>query len=88
MKLKDVTRKNILRAIIEYDSIGRDAFLAKYGFKPGRRFFIQMKSGLRYDSKAIIGAAAGLRCNEFSGGVATIGPVCRRCGFELVDVGV
>lgn len=84
-KLKDVTRKAILLAMIEYNEMGREAFLSKYGYKRANRFYI-VKGRRRFDSKAIIGVAAGLRCNEFSGGAATIGPVCKRTGFKLVDV--
>jgi 5-methylcytosine-specific restriction protein A len=83
-KLKDITREDMLRAITECDELGREAFLSKYGFKPGKRFFIK-HNRRTYDSKAIVGVAAGLAPNEFSGGAATIGPVCRRTEFKLEE---
>jgi hypothetical protein len=85
MKLKDITREDMLRAISECDILGRADFLKKYGFKPGKRFFIVFNR-LRYDSKAIVGVAAGLSASEFSGGAATIGPVCRRCDLTLKEI--
>jgi len=45
-------------AIAEFDTLGRAAFLAKYGFGPARSYFVLFRGG-RYDSKAIAGAAHG-----------------------------
>jgi len=46
------------QAIAEYDRIGRAAFLARYGFREARSYFL-VHNGKRYDSKAIVGAAIG-----------------------------
>lgn len=46
------------RAMDEYDRIGQEAFLDKYGFHPAKRFMV-VRDGRRYDSKAIFGAAWG-----------------------------
>jgi hypothetical protein len=59
MGLNDVTREGVLAAMGEFDRLGRDAFLAKYGFGGARAYFL-VHEGRRYDSKAIVGAAHGL----------------------------
>ena len=76
--MSDLTASAVLRAIEEFDQLGRDAFLEKYGFGKAREYLIQ-KDGRLYDSKAIVGAAHGylpgqtaLKPNEFSGGEATV----------------
>jgi len=57
MALSDITdRRSVLRAIAEFDRIGRNDFLAKYGFGPARSYWL-LHEGRRYDSKAIIDAA-------------------------------
>lgn len=39
--LGDLTSRDaILQAIAEFDRIGRDQFLLKYGFKPARSYFL------------------------------------------------
>lgn len=40
MALNELTRQEILRAIEEYDQLGRDAFLKKYGFGPARSYLL------------------------------------------------
>jgi hypothetical protein len=63
----------------EFDELGREAFLNKYGFGPARTYFIE-HNGERYDSKAVYGAAFGLdnpddgplTYSDFSGGEATV----------------
>jgi hypothetical protein len=52
----DLTREAVLRAISEYDALGRDAFLAKYGYRPARSYYLSHQ-GRRFDSKAIAGVA-------------------------------
>jgi 5-methylcytosine-specific restriction protein A len=44
------------QAMAEHDAVGRDAFLAKYGFGPAREYVV-VEGGREYDSKAIAGAA-------------------------------
>ncbi|WP_457101601.1 tetratricopeptide repeat protein [Microbacterium sp. P5_E9] len=61
------------RALEEFDRIGRDAFLLKYGYGKARDYFLMTDTG-RYDSKAIFGVAYGyqhgvpLGSDQFSGG--------------------
>ena len=71
----------VSRAMDEFDRLGRDAFLRKYGFGRSRNFFVE-RNGTLYDSKAITGVAYGiehpdrgpLRPEEFIGGDATVRP--------------
>jgi putative restriction endonuclease len=92
MAFSDVTRSAVLAAINEFDALGRDQFLAKYGFLPARSFFL-LHDGKRYDSKAIVGAAHGsiapgskpLLASEFSGGAATVAPLLRSLGFVVIE---
>jgi hypothetical protein len=89
MGLRDVTDRNaVLAAIDEFDALGRDAFLSKYGFGPARKYFVT-HTNHDYDSKALLGAAHGfqhgrpLGPGEFSGGDATVVPVMERLGFTV-----
>lgn len=76
----------IIAAINEFDSIGREAFLSLYGYKPSRLYHIQY-NGQLYDSKAIVGSAYGkqhgtpLKSSEFNGGKATVITCLRKLGF-------
>ena len=56
--LADLTHGSVEAALAEAEAIGREAFLAKYGFGPARSYFIEW-NGEHYDSKAIAGAAHG-----------------------------
>ena len=93
MALSDVTRDAVLAAIEECDSLGRESFLAKYGFHAARSYFL-VHNGKRYDSKAIVGAAHAklaensvqLRSGEFNGGAATVAPLLRALDFEVIEV--
>ena len=89
MPLNDITRNAVLEAIGEYDRIGQDSFLERYGFDRARQYLL-VHDGKRYDSKAIVGAAHGflpgeqpLTPGEFSGGEATVGRLLRRLGFTV-----
>jgi 5-methylcytosine-specific restriction endonuclease McrA len=90
--LGDITRQAVIAAITEYDELGQDQFLSKYGFERARSYVL-VHDGKSYDSKAIVGAAHGflpgqspLRARQFSGGEATVGRLLRRLGF-IVPVG-
>lgn len=80
MGLADLTSESILQAVEEFDRLGREEFLSRYGFGPARSYFLD-HAGRLYDSKAIAGAAHGyalpglgpLRPADFSGGEATVG---------------
>ena len=84
------TRAPVLRAIEEFDALGRAAFLEKYGFGPARAYHLVF-NGRRYDSKAILGAAHGyarpdlgpMSAAQFSGGRATVMTALERLGFEV-----
>ncbi|MHA7263461.1 HNH endonuclease [Arthrobacter sp. TMN-37] len=87
--LHDLTdREAVLRAMEEYDGIGRQAFLAKYGFGQAHKYLLVHK-GRYYDSKAIVGVAhriqtgALLSRSEFSGGVHGAVQRLEALGFDV-----
>lgn len=89
--LADVTDPNaVLEAIEEFDQLGRERFLEKYGFGESRHYFLQY-GGKLYDSKAIVGAAHGyqhpelgpLTAHDFSGGERTVQPQLEKLGFTV-----
>ncbi|MDE0128112.1 MAG: AAA family ATPase [Gammaproteobacteria bacterium] len=53
---RELTREAVLRAIEEFDKIGRSAFLRKYGRRGSNSYWIKHK-GNHYDLKATWGAA-------------------------------
>jgi hypothetical protein len=90
MTLLDLTAAAINKAMEEFDRLGRDAFLEKYGFGRTREYVLQ-KDGRSYYSKAIAGAAHGylpgrstLTASEFSGGEATVQKTLDSLGFKVV----
>jgi MoxR-like ATPase len=73
----------------EYEELGRDAFLAKYGFKRSTKFVV-VDNAREYDSKALLAAAYGFQypekgalSNTFSGGEPTTSRL-RALGFKIV----
>ncbi|MGW4929689.1 DUF262 domain-containing protein [Agromyces sp. NPDC004153] len=75
LRLADLTDLDAVDAAIgEFDRIGREAFLACYGFGEAREYFLVTETG-RYDSKAIFAAAwknqhgEALKPADFSGGI-------------------
>jgi hypothetical protein len=80
----------VLRAIAEFETVGRDQFLTTHGFGRARRFVVDLE-GRRFDSKAIVGVAHGydfpdlgqLDSGDFSGGQATVVPLLERLGFTV-----
>jgi 5-methylcytosine-specific restriction protein A len=89
MALKDITRQAVLAAIAEYDQLGQEAFLSRYGFDPAR-LYVLVYDSKSHDSKAIVGAAHGylpgetpLAARQFSGGEATVGRLLRKLGFTV-----
>ncbi|HTX34983.1 MAG TPA: hypothetical protein VME43_08175 [Bryobacteraceae bacterium] len=91
MGLSDNTDSTaVLQAVQEFDALGREVFLAHYGFGKAREYFLVL-NGKRYDSKAIMGAAHGyqfpekgpLRAAEFSGGDATVKAKLEQLGFAV-----
>ena len=93
MSLSDVTAEGVERAIAEFDRLGRETFLAQYGFRKARRYFL-VRDERRYDSKAIVGVAHGydypsrgrLRSKEFSGGEDTVARHLEYLGFDVERV--
>src|SRR5262249_15953202 len=86
------SRDAVVRAIAEYDLIGRDAFLEKYAFGRSRSFVV-VHGGREYDSKALIGAgytyqypdSEPLAPGDFSGGDETR-RVLEKLGFAMTMV--
>ena len=89
MGVKDITFDAVIQAIEEYDRLGQDEFLRRYGFDRARQYVL-VHHGKSYDSKAIVGAAHGyltgenpLAARDFSGGDATVGRLLRKLGFTV-----
>jgi len=82
----------VRQAIVEFDEIGRESFLNKYGYGVARAHFLRL-AGKYYDSKAIFGAAYGyqypdegaLGNDQFSGGDATVKRRLNALGFAVTD---
>ncbi|MFI6979965.1 HNH endonuclease [Embleya sp. NPDC050154] len=93
MVLRELTEPGaVLRAIDEFDEIGRDTFLARYRYGRSTRYFVDHEGSL-YDVKALVGAAYGYQFPErgpltndrFSGGHAAANAVMERLGFVVID---
>lgn len=90
MALGVLTRESVERAIAEYDELGRDAFLSKYGFGRATHYALIVE-GRDYDPKAIAGVAYGfdhpedgpLSNKEFNGGLQ-LRSALRPAGFDVV----
>jgi 5-methylcytosine-specific restriction protein A len=89
--LRELSRREILQAVAEYDRFGQDRFLEKYGFGKARSYRLVV-DGKTYDSKAIVGAAHGflpgresLAAADFSGGAATVGHLLTSLGFQVTQ---
>lgn len=91
-RLSDLTQPDAVdQAIAEFRSLGRTAFLRKYGFDESRDYFLRT-AGELFDSKPIVAAAFGyehLRLGPlapagFSGGTNGAVRTLRRLGFEVV----
>jgi hypothetical protein len=89
--LRDLTNPEAVeRAVAEFDALGRDAFLSKYGFGPARTFMLHYNDH-EYDSKAIVGAAMAyqpgvmkpLPAASFSGGENGAVARLRALGFTV-----
>ena len=79
-----------MTAVSEFDQLGRDSFLSKYGYGYARIYFLKF-NGKLYDAKAIIGVTHGyenpeegpLKPSEFRGGGDTIRRRLEELGFEV-----
>jgi hypothetical protein len=83
-----VTRRDVVRAVEEYDRMGPDRFFAQHGFGPAKRYSL-VYNDRRYPSKAILGVAYEfatghrLGSDDFEGGKSGAAAVLRRLGFEI-----
>jgi hypothetical protein len=86
--LSDLTRESVLQAMQEYDELGAEEFLSRYGFAPARMYRLA-EHGRQYDSKAIVGVAHGyatgqfLTASDFSGGQQTVVKTLEALGFSF-----
>jgi 5-methylcytosine-specific restriction protein A len=96
MPFEDITDPRAVRlAAAEFDRLGAEAFLAKYGFGKARNYFLLL-GDREYDSKAILGAAHAyqfpdrgpLRPSDFSGGEATVATKLEALDFTVRRRGV
>ena len=94
MSLQDLSkRESVQQAIDEFDALGQDAFLKKYGFGKSYKYLLS-HNGHRYDSKAVLGAAhfyefgQPLLHTEFSGGIAQTVKKLTELGFSVVPNGI
>ena len=82
--------KAVEAAMDEFDRLGREAFLAKYGFGTANRYYVR-RAGRLYDSKAIYGAAHQYQYPEdgpkisssFSGGQQAVQEPLEALGYEF-----
>ncbi|WP_279635957.1 hypothetical protein [Kitasatospora cheerisanensis] len=85
-----ISRQSVLRAIEEFDELGRELFLDRYGFGRARDYLL-VHEGRRYDSKAVAGVAhkyeygRALTSGEFSGGLHAAVRWLRRAGFQVAS---
>ena len=85
-----VQPSHVRQAVAEFDRLGPDEFLGRYGFGPARAYLLIL-DGKRYDSKAILGVAYGyatgrpLGPHDFSGGVYGAAGVLSALGFEIIN---
>lgn len=91
MALGDLSYWAVRQAAEEFDALGREAFLKKYGFGPARSYFVVYRRK-RYDSKALAGAAHGYLAGQkplgpsaFSGGELTVAKALRALKFTVVN---
>lgn len=91
MALKDLdNRAAVLRALEEYDKLGRVVFLRTYGFGTADEYVLAYE-GRYYDSKAIAGVAHLFQTGElltnleFQGGLRGAVPRLRAMRFEVIS---
>lgn len=82
----------VKKALKEFDDLGRDAFLKKYGFGRSARFVVSHQ-GREYDAKAVIGAAHGhqfpekgpLKSADFPSSERAVKGTLERLGFSVTS---
>ena len=90
MALSAVTAEGVEQAIIEFNRLGRRAFLSKSGFGQARGYFL-FRGGRRYDAKAVVGVAHGydrpdigpLLPQDLSGVETTMARLLKSLGFDV-----
>ncbi|MFF4710408.1 HNH endonuclease [Streptomyces eurythermus] len=88
MRKGAISRDGVLKAIAQYDELGRDRFLSEYGYKPATGYLL-LHEGRTYDSKAIAGVAhrfdqgRALKPEELSGGRSHAARWLARLGFVI-----
>ncbi|WP_051782278.1 MULTISPECIES: HNH endonuclease [unclassified Streptomyces] len=83
-----ISRDGVFSALSEYDELGQDGFLSKYGYKPATGYLL-LHGDRTYDSKAIAGVAhkfdqgRALRPDELDGGRSHAARWLARLGFTI-----
>jgi hypothetical protein len=83
-----VTRTEVFRALKEYDELGADRFLSKWGFGPTTTYDLIWETR-RYPPKAILGAAFAMAVGrriaskDFEGGKSGAVKVLVGLGFNV-----
>ena len=88
MALKGITDSGwVLRAIEEFDAVGLEAFLDRYGFGEATGYFVKIGGSVR--PEAIAGADSRVSTrhaddhDEFNGGAASVANRLESLGFEV-----
>ncbi|MFE4249785.1 HNH endonuclease [Streptomyces sp. NPDC056910] len=88
MRKGAISRDGVLKAIAEYDELGKGEFLPMYEYKPATSYLL-VHEDRTYDSKAIAGVAhkfdqgRALSWDEFSGGRSEAVKWLTRLGFVI-----
>lgn len=89
MTLKDLTDPAAVHQALDlFDRMGREDFLAEYGFGPAKSYWL-LRDGRSYDSKAIAGVAhliqtgTLLERNQFTGGLHGAAKTLMDLGFDI-----
>lgn len=88
MRKGAISREDVLKAVAEYDELGRERFLSEYGYKPATGYLLVHEDRM-YDSKAIAGVAhkfgqgRALRPDELIGGRSHAARWLARLGFVI-----
>lgn len=83
-----VTRREVLRAMNEYDRLGAEKFFTRHGFAPTTTYEL-VEDHRRYPPKAILGAAyefatgKQLHSSDFEGGQTGAVKVLGELGFRI-----
>lgn len=83
-----VTRRDVLRAMDEYDRLGPEQFFSQHGFAPTTTYEL-VSDKRRYPPKAVLGAAyefatgRQLDAGDFEGGKTGAVSVLGKLGFKV-----